>query len=241
MRFLDTGVFMRLGENESRYSRVFLIAATNKNLLKEIEAGRFREDLYHRLNALSFQIPSLNDRREDIEDLAIHFLGRLHQAYRKDSKSPPPHFDREAIGYLTDRTYRGNVRELKNLLLRALLFCKNSLISRQDLVNAEPEKWKESPEIADSNGWVEDLLEGIEQGQGDFWTSVYHPFRDKHLTRDAVSSLIDTAKRRYQTNLPGLAVKLGVCGERFRQDPDENKKFLSFKNFLYKTVKITEN
>jgi len=136
LRFLDTGVFTRLGENEPRYSRVFLIAATNKNLLKEIEAGRFREDLYHRLNALGFQIPSLNDRQEDIEDLVIHFLGRLHQAYKKDSTSPAPHFDQGATDFLIHRKYRGNVRELKNLLLRALLFCKNSLITREDLINA---------------------------------------------------------------------------------------------------------
>ena len=241
LRFLDTGAFMRLGENESRYSRIFLIAATNKNLLEEIEAGRFREDLYHRLNAIGFQIPSLNDRQEDIEDLAIHFLGRLHQAYQRDSNSTPPHFDQGAIDYLTHRTYRGNVRELKNLLLRALLFCKNSLITQEDLKNASGEEWKEVPTTTKNNDWVDGLLNNIEQGQGDFWTSVYHPFRGKRLTRDAVSSLIDTAKRRYQTNLPGLAVKLGVCGEQFRNNPDENKKFLSFKNFLYKTVKITEN
>jgi transcriptional regulator with GAF, ATPase, and Fis domain len=241
LRFLDTGAFMRLGENESRYSRIFLIAATNKNLLEEIEAGRFREDLYHRLNAIGFQIPSLNDRQEDIEDLAIHFLGRLHQAYQRDSNSTPPQFDQGAIDFLTDRTYRGNVRELKNLLLRALLFCKNSLITREDLKSASGEEWKELPVATENNDWVDNLLKTIEQGQGDFWTSVYHPFRGKRLTRDAVSSLIDTAKRRYQTNLPGLAVKLGVCEEQFRSDPEENKKFLSFKNFLYKTVKITEN
>lgn len=241
LRFLDTGVFTRLGENEPRYSRVFLIAATNKNLLKEIEAGRFREDLYHRLNALGFQIPSLNERQEDIEDLAIHFLGRLHQAYKKDSNSPTPHFDQAAIDFLVHRKYRGNVRELKNLLLRALLFCKNSLITREDLINAGGEEWKEPTATAQGTDWVDDLLETIEQGQGDFWTSVYHPFRGNHLTRDAVSSLIDTAKRRYQTNLPGLAVKLGVCSDQFRKNSEENKKFLSFKNFLYKTVKITEN
>lgn len=241
LRFLDTGVFTRLGENESRYSRVFLIAATNKNLLEEIEAGRFREDLYHRLNALGFQIPSLNERQEDIEDLAIHFLGRLHQAYKKDSTSPAPHFDQGATDFLIHRKYRGNVRELKNLLLRALLFCKNSLITREDLISASGEEWKEPAATVQSTEWVDDLLETIEQGQGDFWTSVYHPFRGNHLTRDAVSSLIDTAKRRYQTNLPGLAVKLGVCSDQFRKDSEENKKFLSFKNFLYKTVKITEN
>ncbi|HAK37311.1 MAG TPA: GAF sensor protein, partial [Nitrospina sp.] len=82
LRFLDTGVFMRLGENQPRYSRIFLIAATNKNLREEIDAGRFREDLYHRLNALSFRIPSLNERHEDISDLATHFLGILFQAYK---------------------------------------------------------------------------------------------------------------------------------------------------------------
>ena len=175
------------------------------------------------------------------EDLAIHFLGRLHQAYKKDSNSPLPHFDQAAIEFLTQRSYRGNVRELKNLLLRALLFCKNSLITREDLVNASGEEWRELPSATESNNWADDLLETMEQGRGDFWTSVYHPFRGKHLTRDAVSSLIETAKRRYQTNLPGLAVKLGVCGEQFRSNPEENKKFLSFKNFLYKTVKITNN
>jgi len=241
LRFLDTGAFVRLGENEARYSRIFLIAATNKNLLEEIEAGRFREDLYHRLNALGFQIPSLNDRREDIEDLAIHFLGRLHQAYKKQPNSSPPHFDQGAIDFLTHRTYRGNVRELKNILLRSMLFCKNSLITREDLISASGEEWKEPTPATESSDWADDLLETMEQGQGDFWTSVYHPFRGKHLTRDAVSSLIETAKRRYQTNLPGLAVKLGVCSDQFRTNSGENKKFLSFKNFLYKTVKITEN
>ena len=122
-----------------------------------------------------------------------------------------------------------------------MLFCKNSLITRKDLIGASGEEWKELPTATQNTDWVDNLLENIERGQGDFWTSVYHPFRGKHLTRDAVSSLIDTAKRRYQTNLPGLAVKLGVCGEQFRNNPDENKKFLSFKNFLYKTIKITEN
>ena len=77
LRFLDTGVFMRLGENQPRYSRIFLIAATNKDLQAEIKMGKFREDLYHRLSALSFQIPRLNDRIDDIEDLATHFLGIL--------------------------------------------------------------------------------------------------------------------------------------------------------------------
>ena len=241
LRFIDTGAFTRLGENQARYSRIFLIAATNKNLLAEIEAGRFREDLYHRLNALNFHIPGLNDRREDIGDLAIHFLGRLHQVYKNDPSSPVPHFDQDAIAFLTQRTYRGNVRELKNLLLRALLFSKNITITKKDLLSAAGDEGTLLPATSKNTGWADEILETMEQGRGDFWTAVYQPFKGKHLTREAVSSLIETARHRYQTNLPGLAVKLGVCGEQFRNDPEENKKFLSFKNFLYKTVKITEN
>ena len=83
LRFLDNGGFVRLGENVTRFARVLLIAATNKNLRKLIAEGNFREDLYHRLSELTIEVPSLNQRREDIPDLATHFLGKLYQVYRK--------------------------------------------------------------------------------------------------------------------------------------------------------------
>lgn len=243
LRFLDTGVFVRLGENQPRYSRIFLIAATNKNLLKEIEAGRFREDLYHRLNALSFKIPSLNDRREDIPDLATHFLGRLYSTYKGRGQSEtPPRLGADAIEYLRQRSYRGNVRELKNILLRALLFNKDGVISRDDLAAVDQEHVREAtafPQAAPDT--AVSLLDEIEDARGNFWTHIYEPFKTKQMTRDTVRTLIETAKSRYQTNLPGLAVKLGVCSDRFRTDSEENKKFMSFKNFLYKTVKISTN
>src|SRR6185369_10423865 len=65
LRFLDNGGFVRLGENRERFSKVLLVAATNKDLQKEIRRGNFREDLYHRLSELSVTVPSLNERRED--------------------------------------------------------------------------------------------------------------------------------------------------------------------------------
>lgn len=243
LRFLDTGAFVRLGENQSRYARIFFIAATNKNLLKEIEAGRFREDLYHRLNALNFHIPSLGERREDIEDLAIHFLGRLHQTYKNVAHElTPPQLDSAAIEFLKNHHYRGNVRELKNILLRALLFSKNPIIDREDLINANAGGWTDAPPPATDNGQdTGALLEKLAKGEGNFWSSIYQPFKDKQITRHSVQNIIHTAKTKYQTNLPGLAVKLGVCGQHFRADRVENKKFVSFKNFLYKTIKITSN
>jgi len=243
LRFLDTGAFVRLGENQPRYSRIFLIAATNKNLPEEIEAGRFREDLYHRLNALSFHIPSLDERREDIEDLAIHFLGRLHRTYKNEAQElTPPQLDSAAIEFLKNYHYRGNVRELKNILLRALLFSKAPVIGRKDLIHANPGGWTEATLYpVDDRRETGSLLEKLENGEGDFWSSIYQPFKDKRMTRHSVQTIINTAKTRYQTNLPGLAVKLGVCGHHFRSDRQENKKFISFKNFLYKTIKITSN
>lgn len=242
LRFLDTGVFMRLGENQPRYSRIFVIAATNKNLRKEIEEGRFREDLYHRLNALTFRIPSLNERREDISDLATHFLGILFQTYKKGHDDEAlPHLEKSAIDYLVQHNYRGNVRELKNILMRAMMFRKGSIITVGDVMEACQ---SESPvSIVTSNqpesDYVNLILDRLEAGEGDFWTQVHEPFKSNRLTRDTVRDLIQIARKRYQANLPGLAIKLGACSGHYQSDPEELKKFTSFKNFLYKTVKIS--
>jgi transcriptional regulator with GAF, ATPase, and Fis domain len=241
LRFLDTGVFMRLGENQPRISKIFLIAATNKNLLEEIQEGRFREDLYHRLNALSFQIPRLNERVEDIEDLATHFLGILFSSYKKEGGDPtPPQLEQAAVAYLKQHQYRGNVRELKNILLRAMLFRKGTLITKEDVMSACRPSASEGPLTTDRD-FIETLLGQFEAGEANFWTNIHQPFKANHLTRDTVRALILAAKNRYQTNLPGLAVKLGACKTRSHLESDERKKFLSFKNFLYKTVKISSN
>jgi len=241
LRFLDTGVFMRLGENQPRISKIFLIAATNKDLEKEIKEGKFREDLYHRLNALSFQIPSLNERVEDIEDLATHFLGILYNSYKKGgSESATPQLEPAALEYLKQHQYRGNVRELKNILLRAILFRKGTFITKDDIMPACQPTKSERPLIRDRD-FIETLLAQFEAGEANFWTSIHQPFKANHLTRDTVRALILAAKNRYQTNLPGLAVKLGACKTRLHLETNERKKFISFKNFLYKTVKISSN
>ena len=239
LRFLDTGVFMRLGENQPRYSKIFLIAATNKDLKNEIKAGRFREDLYHRLSALSFHIPSLNDRVEDIEDLATHFLGILFNSYKKEGSENPPQLEKAAVNYLKQHHYRGNVRELKNILLRAMLFRKTQSITKQEIIfacNQEP-----AIKEPDPHQFIETMLDQFDSGEANFWSDIHQPFKNSLMTRDTAKSLILAAKERYQTNLPGLAVKLRACKDRSHIESDERKKFLSFKNFLYKTIKISTN
>ncbi len=239
LRFLDTGVFMRLGENRPCYSRIFLIAATNKDLQAEIKAGNFREDLYHRLSALSFQIPRLNDRVEDIEDLATHFLGILFNSYKKEGSDNPPQLDSAAVDYLKQHNFRGNVRELKNILLRAMLFRKTTTITKQEIIsacNSEPSVREPNPHV-----FIETLLDQFDSGEANFWSDIHQPFKNSLMTRDTAKSLILAAKERYQTNLPGLAIRLRACKDRDHIETDERKKFLSFKNFLYKTVKISTN
>ena len=147
------------------------------------------------------------------------------------------------VGFLKNYHYRGNVRELRNILLRAMLFRNNAAILRDNLIaaaNSVPESHPKLPETAEENT-VERVLEKLESGKSNFWVEVHRPFKNKEMTRDTVKTIISVAKTRYHANLPGLAVKLKVCGKEFDSIPEEKQKFISFKNFLYKTVRFTEN
>ena len=89
--------------------------------------------------------------------------------------------------------------------------------------------------------YVNFIIDKLESGEGNFWSLVHQPFKKNQLTRDLVQELIQTARKRYQANLPGLAIKLSACSEDYQSNPEGIKKFTSFKNFLYKTVKISES
>ena len=249
LRFLDSGVFTRLGDNQPRQSRVLLITATNKILHKEIQAGNFRKDLYHRLREFTINLPSLNDRREDIVDLATHFIGKLYSTYKnKGDRSPVPMLDKEAASYLTHYHYTGNVRELKNILLRALLFLTGPIIGKNDLVKAMKkagslsEMEKTNNRLSGENDFVDstahEILCQITEEEFDFWDAVYKPYSDNMITRPIVKRVVAIAREKFGGALPNLAVKLKVCNENFKKDIEEKKKYISFKNFLYKTVKI---
>ncbi len=243
LRFLDSGVFTRLGDNNSRHSKVLFVTATNKDLQKEIRAGRFREDLFHRIREFTIDIPSLNERREDIVDLATHFLGKLYSTYKKHGeKGPVPFPDKEAVDYLTQYNYRGNVRELKNILLRALLFRSGPAIRKIDVVRASKETEKEKISTINVDDLNESaalkILHQVTEEGIDFWEAVYKPYSENIITRQTVKRVVTLAGKKFGSALPNLAVQLRVCNENFKENQSERKKFISFKNFLYKTVKI---
>ncbi|MDD5287387.1 MAG: GPMC system transcriptional regulator [Desulfuromonadaceae bacterium] len=244
LRFLDNGGFVRLGENTDRYSRVLLVAATNKNLNEEISAGRFREDLYHRLSELSIRLPSLNERREDIPDLSVHFLGKLYLTYRgdKETNEKQPQLTKEAKDILMRHSYKGNIRELRSILLRALFFRNKSVITGEAISMAIAgtaclEARPSLPQARDLDERLAgEILEKIALG-GDFWADVYEPFSRNDISRETVRTVIENARARAGKTMPAVARYLKAL-DAGQTPEDEQRQLFRFKNFLYKTVKL---
>jgi DNA-binding NtrC family response regulator len=117
LRVLEDKRFYRLGGTKEISVDVRIIAASNRELLREVETGRFREDLYYRLNVASVKIPPLRNRREDIPELVKVFL----QEYCHRFSRPAPAVTAEALSYLQQLPWRGNVRELRNAVERVVL------------------------------------------------------------------------------------------------------------------------
>ncbi|MBI3582440.1 MAG: sigma 54-interacting transcriptional regulator [Nitrospinae bacterium] len=239
LRFLDNGGFYRLGENRIRYSRVFLIAATNKDLNNEIRHGRFREDLYYRLSELSIVIPPLRERREDIPDLSVHFLSEINSVYGRGNEIPL--LNKKAVDFLLGYEFKGNVRELRSILLRAYFLKKGREINRDDLITAigiESTRLT-GGKVFSSEDTVSGIYESIVSDVQDFWSALYEPFINREINRETVKLVLNKARLNGDDSLPKLAVRLKACKEGFNKLPAEKKKFISFRNFLYKTVKIT--
>ena len=132
LRVLQEKKIKRVGENKPRDVNARVISATHKNLSDEINAGRFREDLFFRLNVIPVQLPPLRDRKEDILPLAEHFIKK----YASLNESPARRLSKDALQYLLHQTWRGNVRELENAIERAVVLCGTDTISLQELNSA---------------------------------------------------------------------------------------------------------
>jgi len=123
LRALQEHKIQRVGNEKDIVVDVRVIAATNKNLKKEIEEGRFREDLYHRLAVIIMHVPSLDDRKEDISVLTDHFVGILSREQGLERKD----FSKEALKKLENYPWTGNVRELRNVVERLLILGDNPI------------------------------------------------------------------------------------------------------------------
>ncbi len=128
LRALQENLIQRVGADKDIKVDVRVIAATNKDLKKEIEEGRFREDLYHRLAVILIKVPALNDRRSDIPMLIEHFAGKISEEQGNVKKM----FSKQAIKLLQEYDWTGNIRELRNVVERLIILGGNE-ISENDV------------------------------------------------------------------------------------------------------------
>ncbi len=129
LRVLQEGEFTPVGGNQTKKVDVRIIAATNKDLFAQVQQGRFREDLFYRLNVITFNVPPLRERKSDIPLLADHFLGEAARRSNNEKKS----LSRSALDSLLAYSWPGNVRELENAIERASLLSNGSVIQPEDL------------------------------------------------------------------------------------------------------------
>jgi two-component system, NtrC family, nitrogen regulation response regulator NtrX len=143
LRVLQEGIITRIGGSKQIEVDVRVIAATNKDVEHEIAEGRFREDLYYRLNVVPIHVPTLRERREDIPALVHHFADMLSRS----SGLPGKRFDDTAVRRFQQREWPGNIRELRNAIERALILIPGKTITASDLdrMFGEPPPMVEEP------------------------------------------------------------------------------------------------
>ena len=161
LRVLQERKIERVGGSNEIKVDIRIVAATNKNLLDEVEKGRFREDLYYRLNVVQITMPPLRERREDIPLLATHFINKCVKDNNIEAKS----FSTEAMDYLTGYEWPGNVRQLENIVERCIVLTSSEVISVDDLpqeIKDEEAQLKSAVDLLPVKLDLSDTLEKIE-------------------------------------------------------------------------------
>jgi two-component system response regulator AtoC len=132
LRVLQARTFERLGSNTTINANIRVVSATNRNLSEMVQQGKFREDLFYRLNVVHMHIPALRERREDIPLLAQHFVKKFAELFNKRAKR----FSRSALLALEEYSWPGNVRELENVVQRAVVLSDKAVVDCEDLPDA---------------------------------------------------------------------------------------------------------
>jgi DNA-binding NtrC family response regulator len=188
LRVLQEREIDRIGGKNPIPIDVRVIATTNRDLHKECAEGRFREDLYYRLNVFPIKTPSLRDRPEDITLLSSHFLEKFSALYGKQIEG----FDDEAMDFLKKRQWRGNVRELENVVQRAVFICSDKTISINSLMFDE----------MDSGGCINGRIKDMEK------ELILQTLRDVEGNKTKAAKILGVSARTIRN-------KLNEYGEKF--------------------------
>ncbi len=149
LRVLETREIERVGSNKPIKIDTRIIAATNKNLEREIEAGRFREDLYYRINVMNIQLPPLRERKDDLPILVNHFIEKFNSKFERNIK----HFSSSAFDILMDYNWPGNIRELENVIEHCFVLCDSDIIQIEHLPKRLREREFNTIQSSDTNNF----------------------------------------------------------------------------------------
>jgi len=198
LRVLEDKSFERLGGNKTITVDVRLITATNKNIESLIKEGKFREDLYYRLNAVTVKLPPLRERREDIPQLVEYFLNRYNKELKKEVARVSP----EALAILEQHDWPGNVRELENVIKKALLFAKGNVLLPEGILLQEKTPEKQKEQLAH----LQELLAGlVKKGLADRSSGLY-----KDIIEEVERTLILETLKQVNGNQSEAAKILGI-------------------------------
>ncbi len=219
LRFLETGEIQRVGaDRRDAAANVRLVTATNRNLLQQIRAAAFREDLYYRLNVIHITIPPLRERREDVPLLIRHYLKR----YAWDYRGSTPDLSPEALGALTAYDWPGNVRQLRNVVERLVVRGRDRTITVADLPSELAAEANEPPASASADpSRASSLYDRVVVGRESFWSVVYEPFMQRDLTRDDLRQIVARGLQETHGSYTTI-IRL------FNLEPGEYKRFLNF-------------
>ncbi len=208
LRVLQEKEVRRLGETKGRTVDIHLLAATNANLERLVEQGRFRQDLLFRLKVLHIQIPPLRERREDIPEIARAFLRQLNEANGTKKR-----FGRGILDRITAGHYPGNVRELQNLVERAYFSATASDTIKNVSIEVVPSRRKDSNEV---QSWFKDLTEG----RKDFWADIHARYKKRDIHREQVIALMDLGLKETRGSYKSVAELLHVQESDYRRFMD---------------------
>ena len=220
LRFLETGELQKVGADRSdRPVNVRVIGATNQELRKLIGEGRFREDLYYRLNVITLLVPTLRERKEDVQMLIEHFLKRFtgNRGYPTRRISP------EAMRALCEYSWPGNVRELENAVERLVVTSRSDVIGVENLSDElrAPRSVGIAAKQERRRSMGDSLYKAVvDEGQS-FWTAVYPLYMRRDITREHIRELVRRGLRETRGNYK-------IVARLFNMEPTDYKRFLNF-------------
>jgi two-component system, NtrC family, response regulator HydG len=201
LRVLQEGEIKRVGAAESVKVDVRVVAATHRDLPKLVKAGRFREDLFYRLNVINVPLPPLRDRAEDIPLLAHHFLRRYADRLGKKVRSLTP----EALDLLSSYRWPGNVRELENAIERAVVLCRAESIMPTDLPPAVTGR---------TAPLVRDVPASEEEGS---WLSLSYAAAKEQALRRFEKGYVEALMKACDNNISAAARRAGMDRSNFKR------------------------